>query len=510
MNKGIKAFITYAHSDSRQKDELQKRLAVMKQNGEIAAWDDNQILAGDEWEKEIATYLAGSDILLYLVSANSLASKNCNEELIEALKTTNTTTIPIILEPCDWKAHEIGKLEVLPDKGKAINRWKPQSVAWQNVVEGIRKSVNKIERSKMESPTNEQEKREIAMLALFQQANFLQILGEFDQAIQLYSEVIKLDHDLPATYYNRGNAYYRKGDHDKAIADYDKAIELDTDYADAYNSRGAAYYKRNGKGDDDRAITDYDEAIKLDTDYPLAYNNRGVARWNKGEYDKAIADLDKAMELDRDYAEAYNNRSLVHQARGDYDLAIADHDKAIALDSNLAEAHNNRGNTYKNKGDYDLAIADYDKAIELEPDYAEAYNNRGTAYSDKGEYDRAIADFDKAIALKPDLAIAYNNRGLAYHGKGDYERAISDYSKAIALKPDYAEAYCNRGEARLHLKLWEEAKRDLKTARDKGIDIIDSFNNDYESVADFESKTGIKLPADIAEMLTRKPKKGKS
>ena len=136
MSKGIKAFITYAHSDSRQKFELQKRLAVMKQNGEIIAWDDNQILAGDEWEKEISTHLAGSDILLYLVSADSLASKNCNKELVEALKDTNTKTIPIILENCDWEAHEISNFEVLPDKGKPINRWKPQSVAWQNVVEG--------------------------------------------------------------------------------------------------------------------------------------------------------------------------------------------------------------------------------------------------------------------------------------------------------------------------------------------------------------------------------------
>ena len=90
MNKGIKAFITYAHTDSKQKNELQKRLAVMKQNGEITAWDDNQILAGDKWEKEISTHLKGSDILLYLVSADSLASENCNKELTEALKNTNT------------------------------------------------------------------------------------------------------------------------------------------------------------------------------------------------------------------------------------------------------------------------------------------------------------------------------------------------------------------------------------------------------------------------------------
>ena len=35
-----------------------------------------------------------------------------------------------------------------------------------------------------------------------------------------------------------------------------------------------------------------------------------------------------------------------------------------------------------------------------------------------------------------------------------------------------------------------------------GADIIIGFRNDYTSVADFEQKTGVQLPPDIAEMLT--------
>ena len=35
-----------------------------------------------------------------------------------------------------------------------------------------------------------------------------------------------------------------------------------------------------------------------------------------------------------------------------------------------------------------------------------------------------------------------------------------------------------------------------------GINIINVFYNDYESVPDFEEKNGIKLPADLAAMLT--------
>ena len=95
--------------------------------------------------------LLTSDILLYLVSAASLASKNCNKEFAEALK-ANIRVIPIILESCDWQNHQLSRFEVLPHKGKPISKWDHESDGWQNVVEGIRKAVDKMQ-SQMDSPT---------------------------------------------------------------------------------------------------------------------------------------------------------------------------------------------------------------------------------------------------------------------------------------------------------------------------------------------------------------------
>lgn len=55
----------------------------------------------------------------------------------------------------------------------------------------------------------------------------------------------------------------------------------------------------------------------------------------------------------------------------------------------------------------------------------------------------------------------------------------------------------------LHLREWDRAKVDLTHAKQMGMDIVEMFHNDYKNVADFEKKTGIQLPTDIAEMLTR-------
>jgi hypothetical protein len=49
---------------------------------------------------------------------------------------------------------------------------------------------------------------------------------------------------------------------------------------------------------------------------------------------------------------------------------------------------------------------------------------------------------------------------------------------------------------------WDKAIADLTVAKDLGLDIIEAFHNDYENISGFELRNGIKLPADIAEMIT--------
>ena len=119
------------------------------------------------------------------------------------------------------------------------------------------------------------------------------------------------------------------------------------------------------------------------------------------------------------------------------------------------------------------------------------------------KFDLAIIDYTKAIELRPDLVHPYNNRGNVYNKKGEYERAIKDYNAAIERNTDLAEPYYNRGMMFVRLQEWEKAKEDLTTARDKQENIIiEQFRKEYENVADFEQKHEIKLPEDIAAMLT--------
>ena len=104
------------------------------------------------------------------------------------------------------------------------------------------------------------------------------------------------------------------------------------------------------------------------------------------------------------------------------------------------------------------------------------------------------------------LGLTLQNRG--YHAEPGVEKqqaykdAISHYDQLIELNSEISDAYGNRGECWLHLKDWDKAREDLTIAQDMGSDIVDAFRNDYKGgVEEFEEKTGIEMPKDIAVLL---------
>lgn len=68
--------------------------------------------------------------------------------------------------------------------------------------------------------------------------------GNYEQAIELFDEAIKLEpkgiKDIETCYFNRGRAYHKLGDYQRAIGDYTKAIELNPK-SKYYSTRATAY-----------------------------------------------------------------------------------------------------------------------------------------------------------------------------------------------------------------------------------------------------------------------------
>ena len=96
--------------------------------------------------------------------------------------------------------------------------------------------------------------------AYFEKGMKLVEADKYPEAIQAFSEVIKIQPNNQYAYLLRGYSYIQLEKYTLAKADLDKTIELDNSIAYAYYFRGFTNYELGNKNN---AITDFQTAAKL-------------------------------------------------------------------------------------------------------------------------------------------------------------------------------------------------------------------------------------------------------
>jgi tetratricopeptide (TPR) repeat protein len=118
---------------------------------------------------------------------------------------------------------------------------------------------------------------------------------QYDQAIQLFTEVIKRNSRSGDAYFHRGIAYLEKDDYPSALADLDQSIALDGGRAAAFSARAWVHHKQDH---DALALSDCKKALSIDPETTDAYTTRGSIYEKRKQYDKARADYEKACQTD--------------------------------------------------------------------------------------------------------------------------------------------------------------------------------------------------------------------
>lgn len=99
--------------------------------------------------------------------------------------------------------------------------------------------------------------------------------GKYEQALENFTQAIKLEPDFAAVYSNRCLVHIQLQDYEKAIQDCSQTLELNPNNSAAYLNRGLAYYRI---ANHQSAIPDYTKVIELQPDDVRAYYNRGLSR----------------------------------------------------------------------------------------------------------------------------------------------------------------------------------------------------------------------------------------
>lgn len=94
-------------------------------------------------------------------------------------------------------------------------------------------------------------------------------------------------------YYNQGNTYYQLGDYEGAIEKFSQALRLNPQDSQAYVNRGNARHEiAQLSGDPDSfykaAIEDFNQALRISPGEAQAYLSRGIVRYEIAQYSKTL------------------------------------------------------------------------------------------------------------------------------------------------------------------------------------------------------------------------------
>ncbi len=187
-----------------------------------------------------------------------------------------------------------------------------------------------------------------------------------------------------------GNRKLNTGDFDGAINDYTQASYLNPRYTATYYLRAIA-----------RAGKEYFVGFLMDG--KAAYDNGAKKGIEKADYERFTTEFTKEIESNPNNAFAYFSRALLHIFRGEKKKALSDISRAIAIDNNFYVAYVVKALAEEDKS----GLADINKAIKIRPNGTSAYMIRFMIYLGNGKTKEADADLEMITKNSPPGEVDY-------------------------------------------------------------------------------------------------------
>ena len=263
--------------------------------------------------------------------------------------------------------------------------------------------------------------------------------GKTADAVEAFSEAIRLDPKEPSYYGNRGLAFVNAQNVSRGIEDYTTALTMDPKYVQCYLNRGLALLDSDGRAGD--AEKDFSRAAELDPSSAVAWNGRGYARHLQGKLAEALADYDKALALNPAMTQALGNRAQLYLQTGRIKESASEYEKVTLMVPQDSLPHFNRGTALLILGESEAGIVELNKAEAIGFRPPDLYLNRGVGLRTVGRAREAEKDFNRALEMRPEWPEAHAERGINYLTLCQPTKAADDFRTTIALQPERTSSY---------------------------------------------------------------------
>ena len=249
--------------------------------------------------------------------------------------------------------------------------------------------------------------------------------------------------ESPAFWLEKGQDLFLNGSYQEAIDSYDRVIKIDSENVLAWKGKGEALSRL---GRYKMAELCFDFALNRDPDNAGLWLEKAKAGELVGDLSRALAGYDRALDLDDRLAEAWLGKGNVSIALGSFSEALKSYKNASSLGRNTSVeevmALLAQGKDFSRRGKFEEALDSFNAALVQNQSNIEAMLEKGEALSDLGRFDVALQIYDAVLLVSPNdqrakagKARALVDLGLGNLANENISEANTNYDEAFGVDP---------------------------------------------------------------------------
>ncbi len=272
----------------------------------------------------------------------------------------------------------------------------------------------------------------------------LLIDGNLEEALEGYNILLNESPDNAKYWNNKGIAELRLGNCEDAINSFDNVIKLDKTLLSARINAAEADICLN---DLISAIENLEEAVKISPKDIVLWTKLGSLQMETGDYISALSSYKEAYAINSSYPDVDHKRAELNFLTGNYNLAISIYSEIVNTTPDDELAWYNLGVLFDKLGQYDAALNAYNHTVTLNVSNYAAYKNIGNIFWIYNKIPETIDIMNLVTTNAPEYSDAWAIRAMAYKTAGNMKEADSSIAKALELESDekireeYADEY---------------------------------------------------------------------
>lgn len=296
--------------------------------------------------------------------------------------------------------------------------------------------------------------------------------GNFDEAIEMYEQSIKIGENLgdkgiiAFAYHHIGEIYQLKGDLDKAIDTQAYALKIYKEIDEkggvalALHQLGIIHQRR---GNFEKAIKIYNQSTKMfdeiedKSGIAMALHALGIIHQHEGNLENAIEDYMQSLEIQKELGNirgiAFTSHQLgiIHEIQGNLDASKIMFEESLKIKEQIGEKTgiastlHHLGNIYYEQGNYKEAIKKYNQSLKVKEDLGDKNGialtlaqlgnicmELGMLRKAKEIYTQSLRIFEETGDKKGTAEIVHQ-LGIIYQRRCNYQKAIKMYNQSINI-----------------------------------------------------------------------------